>query len=92
LPRRKKLAVWTAAGFLFYTVLGFFILPPVVRVVAVKQLSQHFDLAGHDSEGPVESLQALGHHPRFSIKVVCDRVSAMLFVSQVLTSWIKKHL
>jgi hypothetical protein len=42
-PRRKKLAVWTAAVFLFYTVLGFFLLPPIVRVIAVKQLSKHLD-------------------------------------------------
>ena len=42
-PRLKKLAVWTAAVFVFYTVLGFFLLPPIVRVVAVKQLSKHLD-------------------------------------------------
>jgi len=28
---------------LFYTVFGFFILPPVVRVVAAKQMSKHLD-------------------------------------------------
>ena len=33
--------MWTAAGFLFYTVVGFFLLPPIVRVIAVKQLSKH---------------------------------------------------
>ena len=43
MPRRKKLAVWTAAVFLFYTVLGFFLLPPIVRVIAEKQLSKHLD-------------------------------------------------
>ena len=31
----KKLAVWKAAVFSFYTVLGLFLLPPIVRVVAV---------------------------------------------------------
>jgi hypothetical protein len=85
-PRCKKLAVWTAAALLFYTVVGFFLLPPIVRVIAVKQLSEHLDPAGHDSEGLVESVQALGHHPRFSIKVVRDRVSALSPVSEVLTS------
>jgi outer membrane protein OmpA-like peptidoglycan-associated protein len=35
--------VWTAAVFLFYTVCGFFLLPPIVRVIAVKQLSRHLD-------------------------------------------------
>src|ERR1035437_4212680 len=39
----KKLAVWTTAVLLFYTVLGFFLLPPIVRRVAVKQLSKHLD-------------------------------------------------
>ena len=34
---------WTAAVFLFYTVFGFFLLPPIVRVIAVKQLSKHLD-------------------------------------------------
>ena len=35
--------MWTAAVLLFYTVLGFFLLPPIVRVIAVKQLSKHLD-------------------------------------------------
>ena len=43
LASSKKLAVWTAAVLLFYTVLGFFLLPPIVRVIAVKQLSKHLD-------------------------------------------------
>ena len=42
-PRCKKLAVGTAAGVLFYTVVGFFILPPIVRAIAVKQLSTLLD-------------------------------------------------
>ena len=43
LPGHKKLAVWIVVVFLFYTALGFFILPPIVRVVAAKQLSKHLD-------------------------------------------------
>ena len=35
--------MWTAAGFLFYTVFGFFLLPPIVRMIAVKQLSKQLD-------------------------------------------------
>ena len=35
--------MWTAVGFLGYTVLGFFLLPPLVRVIAVKQLSKQLD-------------------------------------------------
>jgi hypothetical protein len=42
-PRLKKLARWIVAVFLFYTVFGFFILPHIVRLIAVKQLSTHLD-------------------------------------------------
>ncbi|HEY5914404.1 MAG TPA: DUF748 domain-containing protein, partial [Verrucomicrobiae bacterium] len=42
-PRRRKLAVWTVAVFLLYTVSGFFLLPPIVRVIAAKQLSKQLD-------------------------------------------------
>jgi outer membrane protein OmpA-like peptidoglycan-associated protein len=40
-PRWKKITVWAALVLVFYTVLGFFLLPPIVRVIAVKQLSKH---------------------------------------------------
>jgi hypothetical protein len=42
-PRRKQLVLWTAAAFLVYTIAGFFLLPPVVRVVTVKQLSKRLN-------------------------------------------------
>ena len=42
-PRWKKITAWAALVLLFYTISGFFILPPIVRVVAVKQLSKHLD-------------------------------------------------
>ena len=38
-PRRRKITVWIAGLLLFYTVTGFLILPPIVRHVAVKELS-----------------------------------------------------
>jgi hypothetical protein len=38
--RKRRLARWALGLLLFYTVLGFLILPPIVRSVAVKQLSQ----------------------------------------------------
>ena len=38
--RKRKLAVWSLGLLLFYTVLGFLILPPIVRQVAVQQLSR----------------------------------------------------
>jgi hypothetical protein len=39
-PGRRKVLVWIASVWVFYTAFGFFILPPVVRAVAVKQLSK----------------------------------------------------
>ncbi len=44
-PRRRKhkLALWILGLLLFYAILGFLILPPIVRAVAVKQLSKQLD-------------------------------------------------
>ena len=42
-PRRRKWARWILGLLLFYTILGFFILPPIIRAVAVKQLSKQLD-------------------------------------------------
>jgi outer membrane protein OmpA-like peptidoglycan-associated protein len=42
-PRSKRLVAWTAAVISAYTVVGFFLLPPLVRVIAVKQLSKQLD-------------------------------------------------
>jgi hypothetical protein len=42
-PRRRKLLFWAVGLLLFYTVAGFFILPPIIRAVAVKQLSKQLD-------------------------------------------------
>ena len=42
-PRRRKLLFWAVGLLLFYTVAGFLILPPIIRAVAVKQLSQQLD-------------------------------------------------
>src|ERR1700722_2646052 len=39
-PRKRKLILWVFALVLFYAVTGFLILPPIVRSVAVKQISQ----------------------------------------------------
>ena len=42
-PRKRKLISWVV-GFLFtYAIIGFLILPPIIRAVAVKQLSAHLD-------------------------------------------------
>jgi Domain of Unknown Function (DUF748) len=38
--RKRKLALWIFGFLIFYTIFGFLILPPIVRVVAVKQISK----------------------------------------------------
>lgn len=38
--RQRKVIYWIVGAFLFYTVVGFFVLPPIVRSIAVKQLSK----------------------------------------------------
>lgn len=40
MARKRKLALWILGLLLFYTVVGFFILPPIIRAVAVKELSE----------------------------------------------------
>jgi hypothetical protein len=42
-PRRRKQVVWILGLLVFYAILGFLILPPIVRAIAVKQLSQQLD-------------------------------------------------
>lgn len=42
-PRRRKLILWILGLLLFYTIFGFLILPPIVRSIAVKQLSRQLD-------------------------------------------------
>ncbi|MGP8055354.1 MAG: DUF748 domain-containing protein [Limisphaerales bacterium] len=42
-PRRRKLLLWALGLLLFYATTGFLILPPIIRAVAVKQLSQQLD-------------------------------------------------
>ena len=42
-PRRRKLVGWVLGLLVFYTILGFLILPPIVRAIAVKQLSRQLD-------------------------------------------------
>jgi hypothetical protein len=42
-PRRRKLALWMFWLLFAYAVIGFLILPPIIRAVAVKQLSKLLD-------------------------------------------------
>ncbi len=42
-PRRRKLLRWAAGLLICYAAFGFLILPPILRVVAVKQLSRQLD-------------------------------------------------
>src|SRR5579863_3939200 len=41
--RKRKLVLWIVGLVLFYTVTGFLILPPIVRSVAIKQISKQLD-------------------------------------------------
>jgi hypothetical protein len=42
-PRRRKIIVWLMGLVAFYAVAGFLILPPIIRSVAAKQLTQQLD-------------------------------------------------
>ena len=42
-PRRHKIARWIVGLLFLYAILGFFVLPPIIRAVAVKQLSRQLD-------------------------------------------------
>ncbi|MGA3267542.1 MAG: DUF748 domain-containing protein [Verrucomicrobiota bacterium] len=41
--RKRRVALWVLGLLLFYTILGFLILPPIIRSVVVKQLSKQLD-------------------------------------------------
>jgi hypothetical protein len=41
--RHRKIILWICWLLLFYAVIGFLILPPIIRAVAVKQLSRQLD-------------------------------------------------
>lgn len=42
-PRKRKLVLWACGLVLFYTITGFLILPPIVRIVAIRQISRQLD-------------------------------------------------
>jgi hypothetical protein len=42
-PRQRKITAWILGLVAFYTITGFLILPPIVRSVAVRQLSAQLD-------------------------------------------------
>jgi hypothetical protein len=42
-PGKRKLALWISGLLVFYTIIGFLILPPIVRSVAEKQISQQLN-------------------------------------------------
>src|SRR4051812_13045484 len=41
--RRRKIALWTVGVLLLYALLGFLVLPPIVKAVAIKQISKQLD-------------------------------------------------
>jgi len=40
-PRRKKILIWSIAVFVLFTATGFFIVPPVLKSVLIKKLSEN---------------------------------------------------
>jgi hypothetical protein len=42
-PRQRKLIIWSLSLFVGYTVVGFLILPPIIRTVAASQLAKQLD-------------------------------------------------
>ncbi len=42
-PRGRKIILWAAGLFLLYVVVGFLVLPPIVRAVAASQISKQID-------------------------------------------------
>ncbi len=40
-PRRKKILLWAIAAFVLFTVTGFFIVPPVLKSILIKKLSEN---------------------------------------------------
>lgn len=42
-PRRRKLLLWVVGVLLVYTLVGFLVLPPIVRAIAVKRLSKELN-------------------------------------------------
>ena len=41
--RQRKLVIWALSLLVAYTIIGFLILPPIIRVVAVRQIAQQID-------------------------------------------------
>ena len=42
-PRERKLIIWVLGLVSLYAVIGFLVLPPIIRAVAIKQISQQLD-------------------------------------------------
>src|SRR5678815_813725 len=42
-PKRRKLVLWAGGAVLFYTVVGFLLLPLIIRAVAVKRLGKELN-------------------------------------------------
>src|SRR5277367_4047678 len=41
--RQRKLVIWSLSLLVAYTIIGFLILPPIIRAVAVKQIARQLD-------------------------------------------------
>jgi Domain of Unknown Function (DUF748) len=41
--RERKISLWVLGILIFYTIIGFLVLPPIIRAVAVRELSENLD-------------------------------------------------
>ena len=76
--RQRKLIIWTLALLLAYTVIGFLILPPIVRSEAVKLLSKQLDRE--------VSIQKVKFNP-FALSVTVDDLFIKDKDGQPFVSW-----
>jgi hypothetical protein len=61
--RERKVVLWILGVFLFYTIVGFLILPPIIRAVTVKELSEDLD-----RKVTIQSVRVNPYVPSLSIR------------------------
>src|SRR6266705_4996383 len=76
--RKRKIIIWSLALLLAYTVIGFFILPPIIRSVAAKQLTQQL--------GREVTIQKVKLNP-FALSVTVDGFLIKEQDGQPFVSW-----
>ncbi len=61
---RKRLLIWTSALLVLFTLVGFFVVPPILKSVLTTQLTESPPPRGHDQGGPVQSVRPVRHGKR----------------------------